>query len=180
MIEYYTFKHRGDSLDFLDEVYLTLIPSMTVAIFYGSHLSEGARSQALLFSEILNSDEAAKSITDLYGVMEEYLESDSEYLLLRAVDKGIACYRRGGVCAKIVRNGQISILPNGYFELSYEDRLICATSNFYKYLNDEGILADALVADSCSEWMNMMIRRISDQNQLKCGNLSAVTLRLEN
>ena len=94
--------------------------------------------------------------------------------------KGISCFRRGEVCAKIIRNGQISILPNGYFELSPDDRLVCATSNFYKYLNDEGILADALVADTCSEWMNMMIRRISDQNQLKCGNLSAVTLRLDN
>ena len=28
----------------------------------------------------------------------------------------------------------------------------------------------------CSEWMNLMVRRISDVNQLKCGNLSAVTL----
>ncbi len=180
MIEYYTFKHRGDASEFMDEVYLTLIPSMTVAIFYGSHLAEGARSQKLLFSEILNSDEGAKSIYDLNLVMEEYLEVDSEYLLLRSVKKGISCFRRGEVCAKIIRNGQISILPNGYFELSPDDRLVCATSNFYKYLNDEGILADALVADTCSEWMNMMIRRISDQNQLKCGNLSAVTLRLDN
>ena len=61
----------------MDEVYLTLIPSMTVAIFYGSHLAEGARSQKLLFSEILNSDEGAKSIYDLNLVMEEYLEVDS-------------------------------------------------------------------------------------------------------
>ena len=60
------------------------------------------------------------------------------------------------------------------------DRLVCATSNFYRFLTDEGILADALVSDTCSEWMNMMIRRISDQNQLKCGNLSAVTLKLGN
>ena len=35
MIEYYTFKHRGDSLEYLDEVYLTLVPSITVAMFYG-------------------------------------------------------------------------------------------------------------------------------------------------
>ena len=152
MIEYYTFKHRGDSLDYLDEVYLTLVPSITVAMFYGSKVREGARSQALLFSE---------------------------YLLLRSVNNGIECFRRGDICAKIVRNGQISILPNGYFCLSHEDRIICATSNFYKYLTDEGILADALVADTCSEWMNMLIRRISDQNQLKCGNLSAVTLKLD-
>ena len=80
--------------------------------------------------------------------------------------------------AKIVRNGQINILPNGYFGLSSDDRIICATSNFFKYLNDEGILADALVAGSCDDWMNMMVRRISDQTQLKCGNLSAVTLKL--
>ena len=51
-------------------------------------------------------------------------------------------------------------------------------SNFFKYLSEDGILADALVADSCSEWMNMLIRRISDQTQLRCGNLSAVTLKL--
>lgn len=178
MIEYYTFKHRGDALEYLDEVYLTLIPNMTVAIFYGSNLKEGARSQTLLFSELLNTDKAAGSISSLNNVMEEFLEEGTEYLLLRAINKGIECFRRGEVYAKIVRNGQIALLPNGYFELSGDDRLVCATSNFYKYMSDEGILADALVADSCSEWMNMMIRRISDQNQLKCGNLSAVTLKL--
>ncbi|MBR2992831.1 MAG: hypothetical protein IKF31_05945 [Clostridiales bacterium] len=179
MIEYYTFKHRGDSLDYLDEVYLTLVPSITVAMFYGSKVREGARSQALLFSELLKSEESANSIADLDAYMEEYLDETSEYLLLRSVNNGIECFRRGDICAKIVRNGQISILPNGYFCLSHEDRIICATSNFYKYLTDEGILADALVADTCSEWMNMLIRRISDQNQLKCGNLSAVTLKLD-
>ena len=180
MIEYYTFKHRGDSLEFLDEVYLTLIPNMTVAIFYGSHLAEGARSQTLLFSEILNSEEGTKSISELNSVMTECLDENSEYLLLRSVNDGIECFRRGEVCAKIIRNGTVSILPNGYFRLSSDDRLVCATSNFYRFLTDEGILADALVSDTCSEWMNMMIRRISDQNQLKCGNLSAVTLKLGN
>ena len=72
--------------------------------------------------------------------------------------------------------GQISLLPNGFYGLSPEDRIICATENFFDNITDEGILADALVADSCNEWMNMMIRRISDLTQLKCGNLSAVTL----
>ena len=180
MIEYYTFKHRGDSLEFLDEVYLTLIPHMTVAIFYGSHLDEGARSQTLLFSELLNSDEGQKSISELNNVMASFLDESSEYLLLRSVDDGIECFRRGEVCAKIVRNGMVSILPNGFFRLTSDDRLVCATSNFYKYLTDEGILADALVSETCSEWMNMMIRRIYDQTQLKCGNLSAVTLKLGN
>jgi len=58
------------------------------------------------------------------------------------------------------------------------DKIVCATAKFYKHLTDEGILADALVSDSCSDWMYMMVRRISDQTQLKCGNLSAVTLKL--
>ena len=178
MIEYYAFKHRGDALEYLDEVYLTLVPNMTVAMFYGSKIKDGARSQALLFSELLNNDESAKSISYLHGIMEECLDEGSEFFLLRAVNNGIECFRRGDVCAKIVRNGQINLLPNGYFGLSPDDRIICATSNFYKYVSDVGILADALVASTCCEWMNMMIRRISDQNQLRCGNLSAVTLKL--
>ena len=64
--------------------------------------------------------------------------------------------------------------------MSPDDRIVCATAKFYKNISDEGILADALVADSCSEWMNMMIRRISDQTQLRCGNLSVVTLKRNN
>jgi len=180
VIEYYTFKHKGNASEYLDEVYLTLVPNMTVAMFYGSKISDGARSQALLFSELLNSDEGRKSIADLNNVMEQYLEPGSEYLLLRSINNGIECFRRGDVLAKIVRNGQLNLLPNGYFGLSSDDRIICATSNFFKYLTDVGILADALVAENCSEWMNMMVRRISDQNQLRCGNLSAVTLKLGN
>ena len=91
---------------------------------------------------------------------------------------GVECYRRGGVFAKIIKDGQIHVLPNGFFGLNVGDSIVCATSNFYKHLTDEGILADALVSSSCNEWMNMLIRRISDQCQLKCGNLSAVTLKL--
>ena len=79
---------------------------------------------------------------------------------------------------KIVKDGQIHVLPNGVFGLNKGDGIVCATSNFYKYLTNEGILADALVSGTCSDWMNLMVRRISDQCQLKCGNLSAVTLML--
>ena len=132
----------------------------------------------MLFSEILSSDEGSKGIDYLNGVFDECLDEESEYLILRVESKGIESIRRGSVCAKIVRYGQISLLPNGYFGLSSDDRIVCATSNFFKYLNDEGILADALVAGTCDDWMNMMVRRISDQTQLKCGNLSAVTLKL--
>ena len=177
MIEYYTFKHRGDDSEYKDEVFLRLVPNLTVAIFDGNKL-DSPKSQSLLFSEILSGDEGSQSIDFLNKDFEEYLDSGSEYLILRVQQKGIESIRKGDVCAKIVRQGQISLLPNGYFGLSSDDRILCATSNFYKYLNEEAILADALVAESCSDWMNMLIRRISDQTQLKCGNLSAVTLKL--
>ena len=178
MIEYYTFKHRGDDIEYSDEIFFRSSFPITIAIFYGSKLETAPRSQALLFSEILSSEEGSKSIPDIENVLEDSLDEDAEYFVLRVLDKGIESTRRGDVSAKIVRNGQINLLPNGYFGLTDEDWIICATSNFYKYLSDEGILADALVAGSCNEWMNMMIRRISDQTQLKCGNLSAVNLKL--
>ncbi len=177
MIEYYTFKHRGAEEEYKDEVFLRLVPNLTVAIFNGSKI-DSPKSQSLLFSEILTSEEGSKSIDYLNSVFEECLDEDSEYLILRVENKGIESIRRGSVCAKIVRQGLISLLPNGYFGLSSDDRIVCATSNFFKSLNDECILADSLVAGSCDDWMNMMVRRISDQTQLKCGNLSAVTLKL--
>jgi len=177
LIEYYTFKHRGADEEYKDEVFLRLVPTLTVAIFNGSKL-DSPQSQSLLFSEILSSEEGSKSIDYLNNVFEECLDKESEYLILRVEKTGIESIRRGSVSARIVRQGQISLLPNGFFGLSADDRIVCATSNFFKYLSEDGILADALVADSCSEWMNMLIRRISDQTQLRCGNLSAVTLKL--
>ena len=179
MIEYFTFKHRGGAYEYNDEVFLRLVPNLTVAIFNGNKL-DSPKSQSLLFSEILSSDEGNKSIDYLTRVFEECLDKGSEYLILRVEQKGIECIRRGDVCSKIVRQGQINLLPNGYFGLSSDDRIICATTNFFNYISDEGILADALVSGSCSEWMHMMIRRISDQTQLKCGNISAVNLKLNN
>ena len=178
MIEYYTFKHRGDALDYTDEVFLRLVPNLTVALFYGSKLKVAPKSQALLFSEILNSEEGGKSIEYLSSVFDECLDEDSEYLILKVLKNGVESYRRGSVFAKIVKDGQIHVLPNGFFGLNQGDAIVCGTANFFKYLTDEGILADALVSGSCSEWTNMLVRRISDQCQLRCGNLSAVTLLL--
>jgi hypothetical protein len=178
LIEYYTFKHRGDALDYQDEVFLRLVPSLTVAIFFGSNLATAPKSQALLFSEILNSEEGGRSIDYLSADFDECLDEESEYLILRVLNNGVECYRRGGVYAKIIKDGQIKVLPNGFFGMNKDDKIVVGTAKFFKHLTDEGILADALVSDSCSDWMYMMIRRISDQTQLKCGNLSAVTLKL--
>ena len=129
----------------------------------------------------LEREDKQKNVEKASPGMHQYcacLDEESEYLILRVLKNGVECYRRGGVFAKIIKDGQIHVLPNGFFGLNVGDSIVCATSNFYKHLTDEGILADALVSSSCNEWMNMLIRRISDQCQLKCGNLSAVTLKL--
>ena len=104
MIEYYTFKHRGDDEEYRDEVFLRLVPNLTVAIFNGSKL-DSPKSQALLFSEILSSDEGSNGIDYLNKVFDECLDEESEYLILRVESKGIESIRRGSVCAKIVRQG---------------------------------------------------------------------------
>ena len=176
MIEYYTFKHRGESESYKDEVYLTVVPSVTVAVFYGSVHNDKTVVSPEMFSGLLAEVSPDLDFNRMCSVLNERLPGNAEYLVLRIEGKSIACFRRGGVSAKLVINGDLRMLPNGIFGLNDGDRLVVATDKFFSCLTDEGILADALVTDSCSEWMSLMVRRISDVNQLKCGNLSAVTL----
>ncbi len=176
MIEYFTFKHSGESESYKDEVYLTVVPSVTVAVFYGSALRTPNKVSPEMFSGLLAEVSSDLDFNRMCAVLDDKLPGNAEYLVLRIEGSSIACFRRGGVAAKIVLNGDLKMLPNGIFGLNDGDKILVATENFYSYLSDEGILADALVTDSCSDWMNLMVRRISDVNQLKCGNLSAVTL----
>ena len=176
MIEYFTFKHRGESDSYKDEVYLTVVPSVTVAVFYGSAMGNDQKISPEMFSILLAEVGKDQDFVRMCSVLDERLPGNAEYLVLRIEGDQIACFRRGGVAAKIVINGDLRILPSGVFGLNTGDRILVATENFYSYLTDEGILADALVTDSCSEWMHFLVRRISDVNQLRCGNLSAVTL----
>lgn len=176
MIEYHTFKHSGDSDSYKDEVYLTVVPSVTVAMFYGSALKTKSKVSPQMFSGLLAEVSKDSDFIRMCEVLDNRLPGNAEYLVLRIEGNQIACFRRGGVSAKIVINGDLRLLPNGIFGLNTGDRILVATDNFYSCLSDEGILADALVTDSCTEWMNLLVRRISDVNQLKCGNLSAVTL----
>ena len=176
MIEYFTFKHSGESDTYQDEVYLTVVPSVTVAVFYGSSIRSQTNVTPKMFSGLLAEVSPDEDFNRMCRVLDERLSGNTEYLVLRIEGNQIACFRRGGVTAKIVLNGDLRMLPNGIFGLNQGDRILVATDNFYSHLTNEGILADALVTDSCSEWMNLLVRRISDANQLKCGNLSAVTL----
>lgn len=176
MIEYFTFKHRGESESFRDEVYLTLVPHVTVAIFYGSVMRTQTKVSPEMFSGLLAEVSSDADFNRMCSVLDDKLPGNAEYLVLRIEGNSIACFRHGSVMAKIVINGDLKMLPNGIFGLNDGDKILVATKNFYSSLTDEGILADALVSDTCAEWMNLMVRRISDINQLKCGNLSAVTL----
>ena len=139
-------------------------------------LPENSKFSPKMFSGLLAEVSKDEDFNRMCGVLDERLPNNAAYLVLRIEGSQIACFRRGGVSAKIVINGDLRLLPNGIFGLNTGDRILVATDNFYSSLTNEGILADALVTDSCSEWMQLLVRRISDSNQLKCGNLSAVTL----
>ena len=49
MIEYFTFKHSGESDSYRDEVYLTVVPSVTVAMYYGSAQPENSKFSPKMF-----------------------------------------------------------------------------------------------------------------------------------
>lgn len=176
MIEYYTFKHPGGEESYEDEVYLTIVPHVTIAIFYGSKLGETRSQSAKIFSDILAGENAQKDFRLMAEEIEQNIPDNAEYIALRITDEQFDSVRRGGVCAKILKNGELKSLPNGIFRLENEDRIVCATDNFFKQMSDEGIIADASCSLSCEEWMDNMVTRISDSNRLICGNLSAVTL----
>ena len=182
MIEYNIFRHAGDSLTYDDEVVLAAFSSTTIGLLDGKNLGSDLDKYRDTFKSIIETagyeDIADPSHRFEFAAeqTECQLPKDAEYMIMEIDGQMVESVRRGGVMAKIVMSGEMRMLPNGKFGLSTGDRIVCATSNFYRKLTDEAILADALVSDNCAEWMNFMIRRISDSCELKCGNLSAVTL----
>ena len=176
MIEYYTFKHPGVEEKYRDEVFLTLGEHTTIAIFNGSKLGSSSETARKLFVDILSGKNAQDNFDSMSQDIENAIPENAEYMALRIDDAWINSIRRGGVLAKIVKNGELKVLPNGVFGLENDDRIVCATEAFFNYIPDEGILASALTAESCEEWMSFLVQRISDINELKCENLSCVTL----
>ena len=182
MIEYNIFRHAGDSFTYDDEIVLAASSSTTIGMLDGSKLGNDLDKNRTVFRSIIETagfEEIATPEHRFEFASEQtecQMPSDSEYMILEIDGNSVESVRHGGVMAKIVMSGEMRMLPNGRFGLTTGDRIVCATSNFYRKLTDEAILADALMAENCSEWMNFMIRRISDSCELKCGNLSAVTL----
>ena len=178
MIEYYQFKHNGGSEEYRDGIYMSIVPHMTFAILSGSNMEPGSDEAKKILEASFAGGDMMLGFKELDQKLKESLPTGLDYLLIRVTGSSIECSKYGSVDARIVMGGEMRQLPNGFFGLRSGDRIVCGVENFFKYLPDEAILADALVSENCSEWTNYMVRRISDCNELSCGNLTALTLIL--
>lgn len=176
MIEYFLFTHKGGEQTYNEGVFPIANPELAIGIISSANLGENCARNVRIFKEILGSDMIQGNMNDLSGVLDKNLADEAEYMIIRISDEKIESVRRGGVFGKIVKDGELKVLPNGIMRLEDEDRIVCATDAFFSKLADESILADSMFAESSKEWMEYMIRRISDVNWLSEGNLSAVTL----
>lgn len=179
MVDYACFKHKGNAENYCDEVFLAESPCFTVAIFCGKEEYINSLSCSFQLSEILKDTKEDDDLEPICDSLNEKIPEDIEYLILR-IDSNLQVntLRRGGVLAWIVKNGEMMTLPNGIYGLKEGDMLVCAVKNFYSNLTNEGMLSDALISSDCNEWMDYMIRRVSDKTELLCGNLSAVCIRV--
>ena len=176
MIEYYLFTHKGGQPQYKDEVIPIVSPELAIGILSSSLLGEKCDVAARVFKDIMSSKMMEMELSDICAEMDKHLPDNAEYMIFRINDNRIESLRRGNVYGKIVKDGELKVLPNGVLSLEDEDRIICANEEFFRELVDEEILADSLFAESSQEWMNYMVRRISDVNWLSEGNMSAVTL----
>ena len=175
MIEYYLFTHKGGEQTYNEGVFPIANLDLSIGIISSANLGENCARNVRIFKEILGSDMIQGNLSDLSGVIDKNLADEAEYMVLRISDEKIESIRRGGVYGKIVKDGELKVLPNGVMRLEDEDRIVCGTEEFFSNLADESILADSMFAESSQEWMEYLIRRISDVNWLSGGNLSAVT-----
>ena len=182
MIEYYTLMHKGGKEDYTDRIFLNYSDKITVLILNTSEALEKAKND----TEILRITETGKisgsivnSSSDIpFEPLRDYLEemlNDIDHVLLRIDDGMINVSRHGKVYVMIAKDGELKRLPNGKFGLDNGDMFVCGTYEFFKYLSNPAVLSDALISDSSEEWMDNMVCRISDQNMLSEGNLTAVT-----
>lgn len=177
MIEYYTLMHKGDSEEYTDNIFMNFDSTVTVLMIYSSR--EGSPE----FSEE-DKSKISSLITGCRGVpfdeiskiLERDIKPGIDYMLIHINDSMINIERHGAIYAGIVKNGELKRLPNGPFSIEDDDRVVCGTAEFIKYLSYPAILSDALTAESSEEWMDNMVCRISEQNMLAEGNLTAVTL----
>lgn len=180
MIETYSFSHNGGLEEYNDEVFVGF-GSFTVAVVVnGMNDKEMCRRVSLAVSRVLRTDFEHMSFDDITYIISKIVKHNDEYAIIRITDNEIETEQHGGIKAFIIKDGDIKQITNGLMKISNEDRIICGTDRFFKFLTKEAILADAVTSISAEEWMDFLVSRISDINMLKGDNLSAVTFIVRN
>ncbi|MBP5180680.1 MAG: hypothetical protein J6127_05270 [Clostridiales bacterium] len=175
MIENYILMHKGGQEEYRDNIFVNYSSALTMALLYlPSETDFSVTDEASVAALVQGSSKMEfKALSEsIYPILTEL----KNYMLIRIDDKAINIERHGKVYAYIVQNGELKMLPNGLTSLEDEDRVICCTGEFTRYLNDIAILSDAVSSDSAEEWMDNLVCRISDKNRLSEGNLTAVTM----
>ena len=180
MIETYTFSNNGGLPEYNDEVFVGF-GSFTVAVIVnGMNNREMCRRVSLAVNRVLYNEFENMSFDDMTYLLSKIVKHNDEYAVIRITDEEIETEQHGGIRGYLVKNGEIVQITNGLQKIDNEDRIIFATDRFFRYLNKEAILADAVTSISAAEWMDFMINRISDINMLKGDNLSAITFIVRN
>ena len=180
MIETYTFSNNGGLEEYNDEVFVGF-GSFTVAVIVnGMDNREMCRRVSLAVNRVLSNDFESMSFDDMTYLISKIVKHKDEYTVIRITDTEIEMEQHGGIVAYIIKDGDIRQITNGLLKIDNEDRIICGTERFFKYLSKEAILADASSSISAEEWMDFLVGRISDVNMLKGDNLSAITFIVRN
>lgn len=183
MIEYYTLMHKGGNEEYTDNIFLNFGSSLTVLILNTSTALQQVDDDTEKLRLVENGKIAGSVVNSasdlpfepLRDFLNETILPSTDHMLIRIKDDMIQVDRKGKIYAKIVKDGDLKLLPNGRFGLENEDRVVCGTGEFFKHLSNPGVLSDALISESCKEWMDNMVCRISEQNMLAEGDLTAVT-----
>ena len=175
MIEYYSLMYKGDKELYEDNTFIHFDSTITMLILFSGdeHLYDFTHSVAV---NSLISSCRGKDILSIRDELHTLVPDTCDYLLLQINDMQINTIRRGRVYAKIIKRGEVRLLPNGKFNLEAEDRIICGTYSFFKELSDTAVLCDAITAISAEEWMDYMVCRISEKTFLLGDNLSAISI----
>ena len=180
MIETYSFSHSGGLEEYNDEVFVGFGSFTVAVVINGMNDHEMCRRVSLAVSRVLKNDFENMTFDDITYIISKIVKHNDEYAIIRITDNEIELEQHGGIKAFIVKDGDLKQLTNGMMKIENEDRIICGTDRFFRYLTKEAILADAVTSISAEEWMDFLVSRISDVNMLKGDNLSAVTFIVRN
>ncbi len=185
MVETYTIKHRGQLNEYLDEIMIYTSKGMFITLIdgksnkdnlteeYKSHISEFKTKVRRLFT----SEFVEYPFATLCEVVDKVALPEDGYIIMHIDENCLEAHVMGSTQIKLISEGKINSLPNGIYHIKESDSIILGTNYFFSLLNEEGVLVDALLSDTCKVWAKYLINRISDNTYLECCNLSCCTVR---